>query len=306
MKDISNIIRGKLVLAPMAGVTNLPFRILCRRYGASLVCTEMINANALSRGNKATERLTETCDEEKPVSFQLFGTKEENFVESIKFIEEKADIIDINMGCPVAKIIKQGAGVALLKRPEKVKRLVSAVVQATKKPVSVKIRISSLENTIKIAKTVEDAGAALITIHARTAQQGYSGKVDWGIVRKTRRELNIPVIGNGGIIDEKSAEKYKKCADYLMIGKAAIGNPYIFTRLNEYLQVGRFIPQMDKIELFNEFYKLTEKYPIKETDFKTQALWFTKGIKNSTDLRNNISKAKTKQEILEIFEKEKN
>src|SRR3989344_1290987 len=306
MKDISNIIRGKLVLAPMAGVTNLPFRILCRRYGASLVCTEMINANALSRGNKATERLTETCDEEKPVSFQLFGTKEENFVESIKFIEEKADIIDINMGCPVAKIIKQGAGVALLKRPEKVKRLVIAVVQATKKPVSVKIRISSLENTIKIAKTVEDAGAALITIHARTAQQGYSGKVDWGIVRKTRRELNIPVIGNGGIIDEKSAEKYKKCADYLMIGKAAIGNPYIFTRLNEYLQVGRFIPQMDKIELFNEFYKLTEKYPIKETDFKTQALWFTKGIKNSTDLRNNISKAKTKQEILEIFEKEKN
>ena len=223
-------LKSKLILAPMHNVTNIAFRIMCKKYGASLVCTELLSANAVAREDNLNLKLAITNKSENPVSAQLFGQNTENIVKAAKILEKQFDIIDINFGCPSKNILEQGAGAALLKRKNKIKEIVEETSKAIKKPLTVKIRN---EDAVEIAKICEKAGASAIIIHARTIKQGYSGKADWNIIRQIKENVKIPVIGNGDVIDGESAEQMLKqtSCDYIMIGRGAIGNPFIFKQI---------------------------------------------------------------------------
>jgi tRNA-dihydrouridine synthase B len=294
----------------MAGVNDPAFRIMCHNYGCSLVFTEMVSVNAAVRNNKATLSLARVYDEEKPIALQLFGTKIEFIKKSIKLLEDNPDtkpnIFDFNFGCPADKIISQGAGSALLKRPAKIGEIISAMRASTDLPVSAKIRLGVTPNTanyLKTAKIIEEAGADMLIVHGRYQSQGYAGKADWNAIKEIKESVDIPVVSNGDVFDEKSAEQMieqTKC-DYIMIGRGAIGNPFIFSRVNSYLQSKKIIPQKDKISLFEEYLKLTEKYPVKETTMREQAMYFTKGMQNSAKLRDLIRQKKEIPKIIEMF-----
>ncbi|MBI4447698.1 tRNA dihydrouridine synthase DusB [Candidatus Woesearchaeota archaeon] len=305
--DIGSVtLKNNLILAPMAGISDIAFRILCKRYGAGLVFTEMINVNALDRSNKATIRLTKTCDEEKPVAFQLFGTRKDPLISAVKSIEGKADIIDFNLGCPAQQIIDQGAGAALLKRPTKIKEIISILVKNSSKPITVKMRSGVNEENkqpVKTAKLIEEAGASAITIHPRTVKQGYSGKADWNIIKQIKEAVSIPVIGNGDVTNGKQAEamlKMTKC-DGVMIGRAAIGDPHIFYRVQKYLETKEIIPmptKKEKVKQFFEYAELAEKFDILNSHLLMQrAQEFTRNLRNSNQLRAKLNNAKTVEEI---------
>ena len=288
-------LKGKVILAPLAGVTNLPFRLLCKKQGAALVYSEMINLNALARKNKATEKLCLTCKEEKPVSFQLFGLREEAIKKSVEMIEDKADIIDFNFGCPAHQIVGSGSGSALLKRPEKMGKIIAALVKYSSKPVTAKIRLGYDKNiVVKLAKIIEENGAAAIAIHGRTYKQGFSGQADWKAIAEAKEAVNIPIIGNGDVINPKQAEKLLKKCDAVMIGRAAIGDPMIFHRVNTYLKTGKLeqFPSFDeKLRLFLEYYKIGQKYDlINLHTLRQRAQEFTKGIRGSTKIRKELNK----------------
>ena len=247
------------ILAPMAGVTDVAFRLLCKKYGASLTVTEMISANALARNNQATIKMIDVVEEEKPRVIQLFGQNTENLVKAAKYCEDKCEILDLNLGCPATKIIRQGSGSALLQRPTKVKEIVEALVQAVNIPVTVKIRLGirkSNINVVKIAKICEEAGAKLIAIHARTQKQGYTGKADWNWIKKVKNEVKIPVAGNG---DVKTVEDYIKIkeetnCDFVMIGRASMGNPYLFKQIDDYNKTGKY-SKRDKKQQIQDFFE---------------------------------------------------
>jgi nifR3 family TIM-barrel protein len=292
----------------MHNVTNIAFRIMCKKYGASLVSTELLSANAISRKNKAVMKLAQTEDREKPICVQLFGQNTENLVQAAKILEKKFDIIDINFGCPSRKIMQQGSGGALLKRKNKIAEIVKKASDSIKKPLTVKIR-KGFENNInatEIAKICEKNGASAITIHARTVEQGYSGKADWDIIKKIKKELKIPVIGNGDVWtgeDAKQILEQTNC-DYIMVGRAAIGNPFIFKQINEYLKTGNQISQSkkEKIKDYFEYIKLTKEYDcfsLKDARWKAQE--FTKGFKGSNKLRMKLNSVKTWEEIQELI-----
>ena len=309
-------LKSKLVLAPMHNITNIAFRILCRKYGASLVSTELLSANALAREDKLNLKLAITNKKEKPVCAQIFGQNTENLVKAAKVLEKDTenkkfsvpsnsdkfagfDVIDINFGCPSKKILSQGAGAALLKRKNKIKEIVEQVSRSIKKPLTVKIRSN---NSVEIAKICEKAGASAITVHARSVKQGYSGKADWNVIKAVKENVKIPVIGNGDVVDGKSAKKMldETGCDYIMIGRAAIGNPFIFKQINEYLKTGKEIRQTkkEKIEDYFEYIKLTKKHKIFSTsDAKLKAQEFTKRIKGSRKLRRKLNAIKTWDEI---------
>lgn len=303
---IGNVeIKGKTVLAPMAEITNLPYRILCKRYGASLVITEMVNANPVCRNNKAMLKITATSQEERPVAIQIFGAKVEMMKKAAFLLKNKAEIIDINFGCPAPDVLQQGAGAALLKRPARIKEIITSIAE---QGITVTAKVRKAERMNEVLKAIESGGAAAVTIHARTVPQGYSGKSDWTVIKKAKETLSIPVIGNGDVWDEEAAKKMLKetGCDLVMLGRAAIGNPYIFTRINHFLETGEKLPPLTKekqLSLFTEYLEIAKRYGYEKfDDYKRKAQDFTQGIKDSTTLREKISKTENLEEIKKILE----
>jgi tRNA-dihydrouridine synthase B len=296
-------LKSRIILAPMHEVTNLAFRLLCKKYGAGLVSTELLSANAIARSNKAAIKLAKTSRDEKPVAAQIFGQNTENLVKSAKILEKNFDIIDINFGCPSNRILEQGAGSALLKRKNKIKEIVKEVSENIQKPLTIKIRSGFKEsiNAVEIAKLCEPYLSAII-LHPRTVEQGYSGKADWNIIKQVKQNVQIPVIGNGDVIDGKSAKKMleQTGCDYAMIGRAAIGNPFIFKQINDYLKTEEEIRQSKK-EKINDYFRyiqLTRKFNIFSIkDAKQKAIEFTKGLEGSKKLRTDLVKCKNFEEI---------
>jgi len=302
IKSFPNL-KSKIILAPMHNITNLAFRIMCKKYGAGLTSTELLSANALTRKDNLNLKLAITDKSEKLVCAQIFGQNTKNLVKTAKVLEKNFDIIDINFGCPSRKILNQGAGAALLKRKNKIKEIVKGVLKNIKKPLTVKIRNN---NAIKIAKICEKVGVSAIIIHARTVEQGYSGKANLEIIKKIKQSVNIPVIGNGDVVDGRSAKKMldETNCDYVMVGRAAIGNPFIFKQINEYLRIGKEIKQTkkQKINDFFEYIKLMKKYKLFSiSDAKIKAQNFTKGLNKSKELRRKLNNIKTWGEIEKLM-----
>ena len=298
---------GKLVLAPMHDITNIAFRLMCKKYGASLVNTELLSANALAIKNNAVIKLAKTCKEEKPVACQIFSNNTKNIVIAAKLMEKYFDIIDINFGCPSDKIMKQGSGGYLLKRKKKIGEIIKKVSKSIEKPLSVKIRLGFDKNEgAEIAKICKKNNVSAITVHARTVKQGYSGKADWDSIKKIKESVDIPIIGNGDVrcgIDAEKMLKETGC-DYVMIGRAAIGNPFIFKEIDHYLKTGEIIKQTkeEKIKDYFEYIEYAKSFNIFSVkDAKQKAIEFTKGIVGSSKLRQKLNRVKSWEEIESVF-----
>lgn len=302
------------ILAPMAGVTDLPFRLLCKEQGAGLLCMEMISAKAIQYNNKNTRALLEIHPEEEPVSLQLFGSDPEVISEIAKRIEELPfAILDINMGCPVPKIVRNGEGSALMNQPKLVHEIVSKTVKAIQKPVTVKIRKGFNDdsiNAVEIAKIIEDAGAAAVAVHGRTREQYYSGKADWDIIRQVKEAVTIPVIGNGDVVSGESALAMMRetGCDGVMIGRGAQGNPWIFSELVEYEKTG-VMPARPSNEELKEMMLRHARLQIQYKgeylgirEMRKHVSWYTTGLKNSAKLRGEINAVESYEELSELLD----
>ena len=311
---IGNVeLENNLILAPMAGVTNLPFRIICKDYGAGMVCTEMASAKAMFHNDQKTKRLFNTEGEKRPISFQVFGSELESIAYAVKYMSDFADIIDINMGCPAPKVVKNGDGSKLLLDLEKAKKIIEIAVQNSKVPVTVKFRKGwDKENivAVEIAQIAEQAGASAVTIHGRTKSEFYTGKADWDIIKKVKQSVHIPVIGNGDVTDEESALAMfeQTGVDGIMIGRGSFGNPWIFKNIKHYLQTGEKLPQptnQERLQIMEKHIQLAveekgEDVAIKE--LRKHISWYTKNLKNSSEFRNSINKIEKKDELISTIE----
>ena len=312
---IGNVaLENNVFLAPMAGVTDLPFRILCKEMGCGLVYSEMVSAKGILYDNKNTTELLEVDPKERPVAVQLFGSDPEILGAMAKKIEEyPIDIIDVNMGCPAPKIVKNGEGSCLMKTPELVGKIVRSLVESQKKPVTIKFRKGFDEehiNAVEIAKIAEANGASAVAVHGRTREQFYSGKADWDIIRQVKEAVSIPVIGNGDILtaDDVIRMQDETNCDGFMIARGAEGNPWIFKQILHYFETGKKLEKPS----FAEVTDMILRHAQMQIGFKGEytgiremrkhAAWYTAGYKNSSRLRAKICEVENYEQLQALFE----
>lgn len=311
---IGNVeLKNQAVLAPMAGVTDLPFRLLCHEQGAGLLSMEMVSAKAISFHNKNTENLMEIDEREHPIALQLFGSDPDLISEVAKSIEERPfDILDINMGCPVPKVVNNGEGSALMKNPKRIGEIIEKTVKAISKPVTVKIRKGfndSMVNAVEVAKIAEQSGAAAIAVHGRTREQYYSGQADWDIIRQVKEAVHIPVIGNGDVTSpEKAKEMLEQTGcDAVMIGRGAKGNPWIFRQIAHYLETGEKLekPDIEEVkQMMMRHARMQMEYKGGFTgirEMRKHVAWYTTGYPHSARLRNLVNQAESIEELEELI-----
>tara|TARA_Y100001936_G_scaffold2705_1_gene2523 strand:+ start:643 stop:1608 length:966 start_codon:yes stop_codon:yes gene_type:complete len=307
---------SKVFLAPMAGVSDPALRIMCKEMGAGLVVTELTSVNAIvakheqleSQSKNITEFI-EFSEKERPLSVQLFGSDLVALEKAAKIVEPHFDMIDYNMGCPAPHITKQMAGGALLQNADLTRQIFRTLVNTVKKPISLKMRIGVTEENnslfLDIAKIAEQEGIAMMTLHPRTVSQGYSGNANWEMIKKLKQNVSVPVVGNGDITSPEIAKKvldYTGC-DYLMIGRGAMGNPFIFEQINDYLENGVYkkYTLTDRLEAFVKYLELTEKYNIRFANIKQQSIRFTKGTVGGAQLRNRLGTATNTNDLKELL-----
>ncbi len=313
--QIGNVtLENNLILAPMAGVTDLPFRILCKEQGAGLICMEMVSAKGIFYNNKNTEELLRIDEAERPVSLQLFGSDPGIVSEMAKRIEDRPfAVLDLNMGCPAPKIVNNGDGCALMKKPVLAGEIIEKTVRAIQKPVTVKIRSGFDEahkNAVELARVAQESGAAAVIVHGRTREQFYSGKADWDMIRQVKEAVSVPVIGNGDLRAGKDIEEMHRLTgcDGFMVGRGAQGNPWIFREMLHYLNFHEELPAPSAQEIaamIKRHAKLLIKLKGEYTgvrEMRKHAAWYTSGCRHSAKLRVRINQVEKMEDLLALFE----
>ena len=311
---IENVkLKNNILLAPMAGITDLPFRLICEKFEPGLVCTEMVSSKAIYYDDEKTKKMMNLKGEKRPVSIQIFGSDAETMGYAAKYVSDLADIVDINMGCPAPKVVKNGDGSKLLLDLEKAKEIMQSVVKNSKVPVTLKFRKCwDGEHIVatEIAKIAEQSGISAITIHGRTRAEYYSGKADLEIIKKVKESVNIPVIGNGDVVDEESAKEMfeKTGVDGIMIGRGSFGNPWIFERIKYYLETGEKLPEVtsgEKLKIIKEHLNLLvkekgEDIAIKE--FRKHLATYSKNLPNSSNFRVRVNAIDDRLELVKVLD----
>lgn len=305
-------LENNLILAPMAGVTNQPFRMICKEFGPGMVCTEMTSSKAIFHDDSKTNRLLNTEGEKRPISFQIFGSDEETMGYATRYVSKMADIIDINMGCPAPKVVKNGDGSKLLLDLEQAEKVMKAVVRNSTVPVTLKYRKGwDKENivAVEVAKLAEKTGISAITIHGRTRSEFYSGTSDLEIIKQVKQAVSIPVIGNGDVVDEESALRMfqETGVDGIMIGRGSFGNPWIFREISHFLEMGKKLPKpsnQEKLEIMKRHIELAvkEKGDIAIKELRKHIAWYTKNLKNSSEFRSKVNQIETREELINQIE----